>query len=65
MKKLLGLLAVTGMLFTAACGEKEASEETEIEVIIEDMEEAAEEVIEEAEEMMEEAEEAIEDAVEA
>ncbi len=59
------MFAVAGMLFTAACGNKESNEETEIEVIIEDTEEAIEESAEEVEEVVEDSVEVIEEEVEA
>ncbi|EOZ98039.1 hypothetical protein A33Q_1546 [Indibacter alkaliphilus LW1] len=60
------MFAVAGMLFTAACGNKESNEETEeIEVIIEETEEAIEESAEEVEGAIEDTVEVIEEEVEA
>jgi uncharacterized Zn finger protein (UPF0148 family) len=56
MKKVFALFAITGMLFSASCGNKEVTEEAseEIEVIIEETEEAVEETTEEIEVVIEE-----------
>jgi len=45
MKKLFALLAVAGMIFTAACGTQEVETEDNVEIVEETTEVEAEEVI--------------------
>ncbi|MFD2033990.1 hypothetical protein ACFSKL_04255 [Belliella marina] len=64
MKKVFALFAVAGMLFTASCGNKEVSEENEIEVVIEETEEVIEDSVEAVEDSVEVIEENVEEVVE-
>lgn len=64
MKKVFALFAVAGMLFTASCGNKEVSEETEVEVVIEETEEVIEDSVEATEDTLEVVEENVEATVE-